>query len=383
MKATPILRSVFLTLVGICAMLPLGAKNPVPVFSPGDFDSKFYRIPSLTIARNGDIVAVADKRIESNRDLPAKIDVVCRISSDAGKTWGPYITVAENNEVGGYGDPAIVTDRNTGDILVISSHGNGLWGKAPANIVISRSKDNGRTWLPPVDISEQIMNAEGAPLQNVEGAFASSGGALQTKDGRLMFVLVTRFKDVKPFSCYAIYSDDGGYTWKVSENPGSTDGDESKVVQLDDDTIMMSVRNRYKGKRLYSFSKDGGVTWTAQKGNEDINDPACNGDIIAVASPDGKGEILLQSLPGSPKERKDVSIYASLDGGKTWPHKLLVNPWPSAYSALTQLPDGRIGILTEVVERDGDIDYNVDGYTLSFTAVPLEKILNSKNPDAK
>ena len=46
------------------------------VYCPGDFDSKFYRIPAIVTAKDGSLVTVADKRIEHNGDLPAKIDVV-------------------------------------------------------------------------------------------------------------------------------------------------------------------------------------------------------------------------------------------------------------------------------------------------------------------
>lgn len=350
------------------------------VFNPGDYDSKFYRIPGLAVANNGDVIAVADKRIESNGDLPGKIDVVCRRSTDGGRTWSEYITVAEHNEDGGYGDPAIVVDRKSGDILVISSHGAGLWGKEPANIVVSRSRDNGLTWEAPVDITKQLYNDKKSPLKNIEGAFASSGAALQTRSGRLMFVLVTREKDVKPikFKCYAIYSDDGGKNWKVSKTPGTVDGDESKVVELADGTILMSIRNRYRQKRMFSRSTDGGKTWSEMQPADDINDPACNGDIIAVPAPDGNGELLLQSLPGSPTDRRDVTIYVSKDGGKTWPIKRNVAHCPSAYSSLTLLPDGYIGILTEEDAHFAGPNHG-GGYRLWYTRMPLDYILEGDN----
>lgn len=346
------------------------------VFNPGDYNSQFYRIPAIAVAANGDIIAVADKRIETQADLPGKIDVVCRRSTDGGRTWSDYITVAEHNEDGGYGDPAIVVDSKTGDIIVISTHGNGLWQKAPGHTTISRSRDNGLTWEAPVDVADQILNAPGAPLQNVEGAFASSGGALQLKSGRIMFVLVVRHKDVKDFSCYAVYSDDGGRNWKVSKNPGTFNGDESKVVQLADGTVLMSIRNRYKGKRIFSKSTDNGTTWSEPWEVEDIDDPACNGDIIDIQNYNGpKSDLLLQSLPGSKTERKNVTIYVSRDGGKTWPVKRTVVHAPSAYSAMTLLPDGYIGMLTEE-----DSTYPDRRYRIWFTRMPLEYILDGDHP---
>ncbi len=63
------------------------------VYRPGDYDSKFYRIPAIVTAKDGSLVTVADKRIEHNGDLPAKIDVVSRRSTDGGKTWSDYVKI--------------------------------------------------------------------------------------------------------------------------------------------------------------------------------------------------------------------------------------------------------------------------------------------------
>ena len=40
------------------------------IFNPGEEGSKFYRIPATRVLPSGRIVAVADKRIDSNADLP-------------------------------------------------------------------------------------------------------------------------------------------------------------------------------------------------------------------------------------------------------------------------------------------------------------------------
>ena len=60
------------------------------VFNPGDYGSKFYRIPAIVTTEDGNLLAVADKRIESMADLPGKIDVVARISEDGGCTGALY-----------------------------------------------------------------------------------------------------------------------------------------------------------------------------------------------------------------------------------------------------------------------------------------------------
>ncbi len=339
------------------------------VYCPGDYESGFYRIPAIVTAKDGSIVTVADKRIENNRDLPGKIDVVSRRSTDGGRTWSDYVTVARHNEEGGYGDPALVVDQKSGDLLAIFSHGGGLWAKKPMDICVSRSRDNGVSWEKPVNISPQILTEDPAGKQPIKctSAFATSGAATQLADGRIRFALVTRQEGNPNFPVYAVYSDDGGRTWSVAENPASTDGDESKIVELADGSLIMSIRNRRGSLRKFSRSTDRGRTWSEPVPIEGLPDPCCNGDIIRYTR-DGK-DILLQSLPGDPENRNDVTIYASLDSGKTWPVKKKVVTCPSAYSSMTILPDGSIGILTE---ESSNGHYS---YSIWFTRLPLATIL--------
>lgn len=340
------------------------------VFRPGDFESGFYRIPAIVTAADGSLVAVADKRIEHNGDLPAKIDVVSRKSFDGGMTWSPYVTVAAHDYVGGCGDPALVFDKKSGDLITIFSHGNGLWQDSPALISVSRSHDHGATWEKPAVINHQILTTDPAGIQPIKctSAFASSGRAVQLSDGRIMFALVTRLAGNKNFKVYAIYSDDGGYNWKASSNPASEDGDEAKIVELPDGSLIMSIRNRFGSLRKFSYSKDRGETWSEPLPIESLPDPRCNGDIIRYTH-DGK-DILLHSLPSDPKGRNDVAIFVSEDNGKNWHIGKKVVTTPSAYSSMTVLPDGSVGILTEESQN------NHYSYNIWFTRLPIETILD-------
>ena len=358
--------------LGLVACKASEPKEPVRtvVFKGGDFDSKFYRIPAIVTAKDGSLVAVADKRIESNADLPNPIDIVARRSTDGGKTWSDYIVVAEHDSIGGTGDAALVVDQKTGDILAIYSHGNGLWQDSPAQITVNRSTDNGQTWGDTLNINPQILTTDSLGSQpiKVTSAFATSGRALQLKDGRIMFALVTRNAGEPKFKVYAIYSDDGGRNWEVSKTPATVDGDESKIVELNDGTLIMSIRNRYKeglmdNHRIFAYSNDRGETWSEPVA-ADLIDPACNGDIIAY----GDGGILIQTLPDSPNQRQNVSLFISRDNGKTFPEKHLVYEGPGAYSSVTVLPNGDLGVLTEEGHAEGE------GYELWFTTFDAEEL---------
>lgn len=103
---------------------------------------------------------------------------------------------------------------------------------------------------------------------------------------------------------YIIYSDDEGDTWKFSTQSAYNGGDESKLVELADGTVMISVRQG--GQRGYNKSTDGGVTWGTQAKWADISGTACNGDILYVNK-----HVLLHSYPNN-GSRKNLTIKAAL-----------------------------------------------------------------------
>lgn len=99
-----------LALIVLAALLlPVAsaAADRALVFNKGDEGSKFYRIPAVVTMPDGDLVAVADKRWDNNGDLPGRIDVVCRRSTDNGATWSDYILVAGNDSVGATAIPRL------------------------------------------------------------------------------------------------------------------------------------------------------------------------------------------------------------------------------------------------------------------------------------
>lgn len=371
------------TLIAIWFLSPIiaSAGNPDStihrslVFNKGDGGSKFYRIPAIATAVDGSIIAVADRRWDSTKDLPGRIDVVMRRSCDNGETWSNAVTIAACDSAGGYGDPALVVDKRNGDILCIMTHGNGLWESTPddhASIMVSRSSDNGKSWSRPTDITPQLFSSDSissSPLILIS-AFATSGHALQLADGRLMFVLVCRDNAVKwsELKCYACFSDDGGYTWSVAQNPADTDGDEAKIVELNDGSLLMSIRNRRKGARKFSVSHDRGLTWSAPVHNSDIIEPGCNGDIIRYKN--GDLDMLLHTVPADSIARRNVTIFVSADEGHSWQARYSICPAPSAYSSLTVLRNGTIGCLSEESAHDG-------GHRIWFTRLPVARLLPS------
>lgn len=340
------------------------------LFNMGDYDSQYWRIPALVTAADNSLVAVVDKRGSSLGDLPNTISIMSRRSTDNGKNWSEPVVVAQGGNGKTYGDPAVVLDKKTGNLICMFVGDQGLWNATPYNrqgIYVSKSTDNGVSWSEPVAITDQVY----ANHSSWYAGFAGSGHGLCLKDGRLMFVLAIRATSATevPLHNYAIYSDDGGDNWTLSTNAATTAGDEAKVVELEDGDILMSIRNPSKGNRIFCKSTDRGQTWGKAYFETELKDPACNGDIIRYSystdeGSEGKSR-LLHSLPESTTTRENVTIYLSEDDGETWPIKKRLVDGYSAYSSLTVLSDGTIGALVEEGKWDNNLP-GEDGFQLVF-----------------
>lgn len=334
-------------------------------FQPYDLGSHYWRIPAMVVlhhqqgenaSKNGRVVTMADNRFDHNTDLPSHIDVYERHSDDNGATWSTHKMVvgteADHALVGGYhgfGDVSLV-ECASGKIVAIMVGGPGYFGSTPSNPIVPTiitSTDGGDTWSTPRTLTNELYNTtynEGA----VQGSFAGSGRGLMLQrqkdkqlNGRIMFAMSHRFivNGNRSIQEYIIYSDDEGDTWKFSTQSAYNGGDESKLVELADGTVMISVRQ--SGQRGYNKSTDGGVTWGTQAKWADIDGNACNGDILYVNK-----HVMLHSYPNDGK-RKNVTIKASFDGGKSWSNPYVVCAPSSCYSTMDVTKDGDIAIFYE------------------------------------
>lgn len=359
---------------------PIEEPENTLLFAPGDGSSKFYRIPALVTAADGSIIAVADKRIETMGDLPNKIDVVARRSTDGGRSWSPAYNIVQHEGDYGYGDAALVCERKTGDMLAVFASGAGMWATTPDNpidINVARSRDNGVTWSAPERITPQLWGkeSENPVSKNWYGAFAASGRALQLHDGTLLFVIAARTgESLPPLANYVCASEDGGHTWSLLPTPADENGDEAKLVELADGRWLMSIRNPAKGRRKYAVSSDRGRTWSEPRQWEDMPSPACNGDIVRYTLRDAgfERDRLLHSIPLDSAERRNVCVMMSYDEGKTWPVRKTVWNCDAGYSSLTVLPDGAIGLLTEVGNWE-------NGFEIYFTRLTPEWLTDGKD----
>ena len=320
------------------------------LFSGGDFNSVNWRIPSITTAADGSLVVMADARRDQPGDLPNHIDPVARRSADHGDTWSDAVTVVDFGSTIGAGDVAMLTDKNTGDIIAIFPSHEGFFQSTVNNkqrTQLVRSTDNGITWSDPVEITDMVN------LPSWSGAFSSSGSMNQTSSGRIIHGMVVRPDPNNNIDAYMVFSDDGGVTWDVKPNVVSTTGNESKVVELDNGDLMFNLRNG-SGLRQIAVSQDGGDTWGTPYLQPEMPEPGVNGDFIRYTSVlDGFDKSrLLFSVASDPNSRRNMTIFLSYDEGQTWGTSKVINPGPAGYSALTVLVDGTIGCFYENGEHE-------------------------------
>lgn len=324
------------------------------LYAPGDYGSLYWRIPAIITLDDGTLLAVNDKRKYNEGDLPEDIDIVVRRSADQGLSWSDPITMVQGTgRKHGFGDPALVQCAN-GDVLCLFVGGNGLWASTEADPIrsyVCRSSDRGATWSAPEDITSLLWGSQSAntATRNYKGSFFGSGNALRLTRGthkdRIIVVAAMVRKSANILDNFAVYSDDNGHTWQVSERAFLA-GDEAKVVELVDGSVLMSIRQN--GPRGKNISTDGGATWGAQSTWPEMSTNACNGDLLRVSATDrgGKRNILLHSIPNS-MNREKVSIYVSYDEGLSWQHPVLLFEGPSVYSSLTLQRNGTIGAYIE------------------------------------
>ena len=149
-----------------------------------------------------------------------------------------------------------------------------------------------------------------------------------------------------------MYSKDRGTTWHIHQ-AARTKTTESQVVEVEPGVLMLNMRDDRGGSRAVSITKDLGQTWEEHPSSRSaLQEPVCMASLIKVDAKDnvtGK-KLLLFSNPNTTKDRKNITIKASLDGGLTWPgeYQLLLDEGAGwGYSCLSMIDKETVGIFYE------------------------------------
>lgn len=304
----------------------------------------------------------------------------------------------EGNDKQGYHEKGDLyqSGKYVGNIYLRSASKNNdsapLHPKQTCYLWLSYSDDDGMTWSEPVDITPQVKE----DWMRFCGVGPGFGVQLQYDEkhpGRLIFPIYYTIagSGIGFQSSACVYSDDGGKTWHRGESPndgrinkdgqetssqnpvGISELTESQIIELSSGNLLQFMRNtRGNGKVVVSRSTDGGATWS-----DPIDTTApevyCqlsvlyydkNGtggkDRVIMSNPGGTGRNNGTLRIGEVTETKDSF---SVD----WVEEKMFCPNNYAYSCLTKMKDGNMGLLYEHQN------------TIKFTAFNLEYIKDEVN----
>lgn len=332
------------------------------VRSAGDDGVAAYRIPGLVTSKKGTLIATYDIRHKNAYDLQGDIDVGISRSTDGGRSWGPMITAMDMGEFGGLpqdqngiGDPCILVDEVSGDILLFAAWthakpgkaawwtaGDGFLPEETPQLMMARSTDDGITWSAPENLTRQIKR------QEWRFTFQGPGRGITMADGTLVVPFQHQEADRTP-AAGIMYSRDRGKTWTVHEY-AKINTTESQVVEPEPGTLMLNMRdNRRTGRAVY-ITRDMGHNWEPHISDGTLVEPVCMASIIKVPAEQNRigQDILLFSNPSDGKDRRNMTIRMSLDGGVTWSRSLLIDEGYSwGYSCLSMIDRDTVGILYE------------------------------------
>ena len=311
----------------------------------------------VAVAMDGSVLIFKNK--SSKTDEEKYISV--KRSVDGGQTWAEEKKVGDmvkvdgdmsddgrypNNNWAGLGN--VVVDEITGDIMVFLT-------TLKTAQKLYRSKDHGKTWK----IEETTIRPGKDGWMPATNGACDPGVTIKhgSKKGRLLMPArvfpeyLNKGKGRKRYNdlyAMALYSDDRGKTWNSSAPFPIAGTGESGLVELTSGRIYHNSRTHMRpGNRRIAFSDDAGETWYGEHEDDELFDGppdvyGCKAALLRL--PYENKDILLFSSPGNRETRTDINVWASFDGGQTWPVNKLIKSGPGNY---TWMAAGRNGTPSE------------------------------------
>jgi sialidase-1 len=371
---TPVLVRIVAMLAAMAAMASFAAAAPFcekQVLFPKE-GATVCRIPSLVVAKNGVVLATADRRIGSNHDWGHDTEIVLRRSVDGGRSWLPPQVLASEQGVNFHSGPSLVDER-TGRIfkflkkrpasfkapqdfhaaMVADAERWQRWG---VGSYVIHSDDAGATWSPP-----RRLHLEHPDTMGITDVGNGVHG-IQLSDGRLVVHAYCQASKEwqqehdNPSRSFLLVSDDGGDTWNrgAEWSPGYA-AMEYGIAATADGRIYVNQRSLGPLRKAGWLTDPKAGPRIEIRPDPNLPEAVCHAGLHAMRGTSSGGVRILFANPavenrkGGYREdtRRLLTVRISDDGGRTWPHARLLDEGRSGYSDLGSLPDGTILCLYE------------------------------------
>lgn len=345
----------------------------IDVYVSGRDGYHTYRIPAAIATPSGALLAFCEGRKTSSRDH-GDIDLLVKRSEDGGRTWSRQQIVYEEGGTAEItiGNPCPVVDRERGTIWLPFCRDN-------RHVLVTHSRDDGRTWSWPVEITPHVKRPDWGWVATGPGAGIQITGGPHR--GRLVIPCdhgtTAAGRPVK--RSHVFLSDDHGRSWRLG-GVVADHTDECQVVETADGRLMINMRNYWErdggrpergGMRAIAFSADGGESWSDVEFDPALVEPVCQASLLrySLAALHGRNRLLF-SNPADRDQRVRLKVRLSYDEGKSWPVARTLHEGPAAYSSLVVLADGTIGCLYERGEKSPYETITFARFNLEWLAGP-------------
>jgi sialidase-1 len=227
--------------MALCVNQVFGQSTPVDVYTAKQDGYFAYRIPSLLVTPHGTLLAFCEGRKTTLSD-DGNNDLVLKRSIDHGRTWLPMQLIHDDggDAVVSIGNPCAVVDPHGGRVWLSMNRKNG-------RVLITHSDDDGVTWADVVDITSQTSRPEWGWYALGPGV----GIAIERGPHRGRLIFPANHRETKdrsgPSASHIVYSDDRGQTWQIGGTVGQHTN-ECQVVETlagERSELLINARNHW------------------------------------------------------------------------------------------------------------------------------------------
>lgn len=247
-------------------------------------------------------------------------------------------------------------EKTNADVRMCVFYKDALFKVLPTNYLVYKySDDDGVTW------SDMKVMGDFRDVNKRMVLFGPGVGTQVQQGEHSGRLLISAYNSVSGDYGY-LYSDDHGENWDLvnTDLGGSGNFAEAQIVELPDASLRTYMRTN-SGKIGYITSLDGGMTWDKTHYINGINVPKYGTQLSVInytQTIDGYPALIL-STPTANNGRRHGQILVGLikDTGKSgyerydvdWHYRYDIDlpNYGYSYSCLTELPDGKIGLLYE------------------------------------